>query len=340
MSKHITPEVKGSLQIPPEVKCEYAGVSQGAFHTDLEAAIQVFERFPERFEAATGHRVPLSYSVPGTAYEGVAALGGRLVFPEDHQSMIANQGRILTTPGKVDALRVPDPWQSDRFRLQVDQYHELRRRFGDLAGGGMGGQEGPITTAGLLRGEQFFVDCAVDPDRAHRLLDVCTEMFIHWRRVTMEITGAARPATAGICDDYAGMLGPDMWPQYVIPYYARIVDELGPEGCRIHTELVRREHLRLLKGLNLKGINVSEDQYLTIDDVQDELPGVPFGWHIKTVSEMLQGTPDLIRRRYREIVEAGVTNVLCELTVGTPPENIRAFLDAFGEFGGTAGPQV
>ncbi len=333
MSKHITPEVKGSLQIPPEVKCEYAGVSQGAFHTDLEAAIQVFERFPERFEAATGHRVPLSYSVPGTAYEGVAALGGRLVFPEDHQSMIANQGRILTTPGKVDALRVPDPWQSDRFRLQVDQYHELRRRFGDLAGGGMGGQEGPITTAGLLRGEQFFVDCAVDPDRAHRLLDVCTEMFIHWRRVTMEITGAARPATAGICDDYAGMLGPDMFSEFVLPYYRRIYETLGTHGGHLHTELVRREHLPHLRGLGLTSINFAEDEFLTIAEVQEELPDVPFSWHIKTVSEMLQGSPDLIRRRFREIAAAGITQINCELTVGTPQENIRAFLEVAAELG-------
>ena len=332
MSANASRKVTGTLQIPPEVKCEYAGITQGAFHTDLEAAIQVFERFPQRFEAATGHRTRLSYSVLGTAYEGVAALGGQLVFPEDHQSMIANQGRILTTPEQVDSLAVPDPWESDRFRLQVDQYHELKRRFGDLAGGGMGGQEGPITTAGLLRGEQFFVDCAVDPDRAHRLLDVCTEMFIRWRRVVMEVTGSTRPTVAGICDDYAGMLGPDMFPEFVVPYYRRIYETLGTHGGHLHTELVRREHLPHLHGLGLTSINFAEDDYLSIAEVQQELPDVPFSWHIKTVSEMLQGTPGLIRRRFREIAAEGITQINCELTVGTPPENIRAFLEVAAEY--------
>ena len=331
MTADASPKVNGSLQIPPEVKCEYAGISQGAFHTDLEAAIQVFERFPDRFEAATGHRVRLIYSVPGTAYEGVAALGGRLVFPEHHQSMISNQGRILTTVEQVDSLVVPDPWESDRFRMQVDQYHELKKRFGGLAGGGMGGQEGPITTAGLLRGEQFFVDCVVDPDRAHRLLDVCTEMFIRWRRATMEVTGA-RASVAGICDDYAGMLGPDMFPEFVVPYYRRIYEALGKRGGHLHTELVRREHLAHLRELDLSSINFAEDEFLTIAEVRQELPDVPFSWHIKTVAEMLQGTPDLIRRRFREIVAEGMTQVNCELTVGTPAENIRAFLQVAAEY--------
>ena len=121
--------------------------------------------------------------------------------------------------------------------------------------------------------------------------------------------------------------GPDKWPTYVLPYYRRIIEALGPEGCWMHSELLRREHLPLLRDLGLVEINFAEDQYLTIQDVQAELPGVPFGWHILCVSEMQQGTPDLIRRRYREIVVTGVDEGRCELTVGTPPENIRAFLE-------------
>jgi uroporphyrinogen-III decarboxylase len=337
-TRHASERTPGLL-IPPEVKCEYAGIAVGDYYTDLEQAIRVVETFPGRFEEATGYRPTVSYGVPVTPYEGVAALGGRLSFPRDHQVMLLNQGRVISSPEQVDGLTVPDPWDDERFRLHVEQLRELKERYGERAGGGIAGQEGPVTTAGLLRGQEFYVDCATDPARAHRMLEVCTEMFIRWNRASSKVSGDT-PSVVGIADDYAGMLGPHMWPDYVLPYYRRIADELGPEGCRIHTELVRREHLRTLQGLNLKGINFSEDQYLAIEDVQDELPGVPFGWHIKTVSEMLQGTPDLIRCRYREIVEAGVTNVLCELTVGTPPQNIRAFLDAFEEFGGTAGPQV
>ena len=57
-------------------------------------------------------------------------------------------------------------------------------------------------------------------------------------------------------------------------------------------------------------------------------------WHIKTVSEMLQGTPERIRAAYRQAVEDGAPEMTAELTVGTPPENICAFIEVAREFAG------
>ena len=322
--------IRGWLSIPVEVQCEYTGIPQGAYYTDLEQALEVSRIFPERFEAATGYRPPSPPTLPIVAYEGAAALGGQLIFPRDHQPMIANQGRVLDTPEAVDRLSPADPWQNDRFRRHVAWYHHLRERFPEERIGFSAGQEGPITTAGLLRGPAFFSDCLTDPARAHHLLQVCTETFIAWTRAADQVAGAVR-RTAGIADDYAGLLGPRLWPEFVLPYYGQIVEALGPAGWSLHTELVRREHLPLLRGLGLTSINFSEDQYLHPRDVFEELPGVPFAWHILTVAEMQQGTPETVRRRFLEIVAAGVNEVRCELTVDTPPENVRAFLEIAAE---------
>lgn len=317
--------VKHTLIIPTEVQCEYASIDQRAFYADIEQAIRVVEIYPERFEAATGYRPGVSYGVPVTAYEGVAALGGQLSFPRHHQPMILNQGKILRNTWQVDALGVPDPWNNKRFLRHVNLYEELGARFGESVNGGLAGQEGPVTTAGLLRGEDFFIDCITDARRAHHLLNVCTEMYISWGKASAEVTGQNSPCV-GIADDYAGMLAPAMWPKFVLPYYEQIFQKLGAEQRFLHTELVRREHLPLLRELNLDGVNFAENDYIDIVDVQKELPGVFFGWHIKTVSEMLQGSPELIRRRYREIAAAGVQKVYCELAVRTPHRNIKAFL--------------
>jgi uroporphyrinogen-III decarboxylase len=314
------------LLIPSEVKCEYAGIPQGTYYTDLSAAIEVTERFGDAFYEATGYREPKRYAVPATAYEGIVALGGNLSFPRDHQPMLTNQSSILTTNESIDSLTVPDPDAQPRFRKLLEWRRELVRRFGDAVSGGIAGQEGPLTTAVLLRGQQFFYDCIDDPARAHRLLEICTDMLIRWTKRSNEENGITS-RIASVCDDHAGLLGPDLWDEFVIPCYQRITDALGPDGFWIHTELVNRSHLPHLLSLPLVGVNFAEDQYLSIRDVQETLPGVPFGWHILTVSEMLQGTPELIRRRCREIHAAGVDEIRCELTVGTPPENIRAFLD-------------
>jgi uroporphyrinogen-III decarboxylase len=327
------------LAIPAEVRCEYAGVRQGDYYADLDACLQVDLTFPALFWEATGYRPPVSLAVPLSAYEGVAALGAEIVYPAEHQPMIRGQGHILPTPESVDEIRVPDPWASERFRAHVDGWHELRRRCPGVEVELSAGQEGPVTTAVLLRGLDFFADCLADPERAHRLLSVSTDTYIAFVEATRRATGAAPGGEVLIADDHAGNLSPALWPDFVLPYYERIYGELGATRRTMHTELVRPAHLPLLRRLRLDHLNFGEDQHLAVRDVVAAL-AVPFDWHIRTVTEMLQGTPEAIQTAYRRAVADGAPEMTAELTVATPPENIRAFLEVAREYehpGGRAG---
>ena len=319
------------LAIPVEVRCEYAQTNQGDYYGDIETCLHTERVFPVLFEQATGYRPPPSLQVPVSAYEGVAALGGGLVFPREHQPMIRDQGRILQTPEDVDALSVPDPWQSARFQAHLETWRELRCRFPDLPVGLSAGQEGPVTTAVLLRGSDFFVDCLLDPVRAHRLLSICTDTYIAFAQAVQEATHTPAEGRVGICDDHAGNLSPPMWAEFVLPYYERVYGGLGAKRRFLHTELVRREHLLVLERLRLDHLNFGENQYITVHDVVEALD-VPFDWHIKTVSEMLQDTPETIDAAYRRAVADGAPEMCCELAVGTPPENIRAYIRVAQEY--------
>ena len=166
------------LAIPAEVRCEYACTMQGDYYRDIDAYLYTERVFPDRFEQATGYRPRYELGVPVSAYEGVAALGGELVFPLEHQPMIRNQGHILNTVEDVDALQAPDPWACERFTRHAKTWRELRNRCVDRQIGLGAGQEGPVTTAVLLRGSGFFLDCVLDPTRARRLLSICTDTFI------------------------------------------------------------------------------------------------------------------------------------------------------------------
>ena len=328
-----TRAIPWQLAIPAEVRCEYAGTQQGDYYTDLETYLHTEHEFPDLFGRATGYCPPVELHVPVSAYEGVAAMGGELLFPAAHQPMIRNQGHILEMPEQVDDLAIPDPWHCERFVRHVDAWHLLRRRFPDVPIGLSPGQEGPVTTAVLLRGSQFFLDCVVEPVRAHHLLSICTDTYIAFVRAAFQVTGAEPRGNIGIADDHSGNLSPAMWPESVLPYYERIYGQLGAARRSMHTELVRRAHLPLLKQLGLDHINFGENQYLSVQDVVWELD-VPFDWHIKTVSGMLQGTPERIKASYRQAVEDGAPEMTAELTVGTPPENIRAFIEVAREFAG------
>ena len=183
----------------------------------------------------------------------------------------------------------------------------------------------------LLRGAQFFLDCLVDPARAHWLLSMCTDTYIAFVRATCQATGATLGGGVGIADDHSGNLSPAMWPEFVLPYYERIYEQLKAARRSMHTELVRRAHLPLLRQLCLAHINVGENQYLSVKDLIEELD-VPFDWHIKTVSGMLQSTPEQIASTYRQAVADGAPEMTAELTVGTPAANIRAFMEVAHEF--------
>jgi uroporphyrinogen-III decarboxylase len=251
--------------------------------------------------------------------------------------MIRNQGRVLPTAESVDALRTPDPWRSDRFLAHVETWRALRRRFPGQEIGLEAGQEGPVTAAVLLRGLDFFADCLVDPERAHRLLSICADTFVAFVDATRRATGASPAGEVLIADDHAGNLSPALWPEFVLPYYERIYGELGASRRAMHTELVRPAHLPLLRELRLDHVNFGEDQYLTVRDVVAALD-VPFDWHIRTVAEMLQGTPEGIRDAYRRAVAAGAPEMTAELTVGTPPANVRAFIEVARELEQLEGP--
>jgi uroporphyrinogen-III decarboxylase len=196
----------------------------------------------------------MCYPTPATAYEGVVALGGELIFPQHHQPMLVNQGRIITRVEQVDTLRVPAPDSQPRFRQILAWHNALKSRYGTAASPGIAGQEGPITTAVLLQGREFFIDCLDDPMRAHKLLEVCTEMFILWNKRSRK-EDKVNADTAMICDHHAGLIRPDLWDEFVIPYYARIAEELGPNGLWLHTELVNASHLPHLQTLDLVGVN-------------------------------------------------------------------------------------
>jgi uroporphyrinogen-III decarboxylase len=318
------------LAIPAEVRCEYTGTRQGDYYTDLEAFLHAELAFPDRFWQATGFRPPLALAVPMSAYEGVAALGGGLVFPAEHQPMIQSQGRILPTPESVDALRAPDPWQLPRFQAHVATWRALRDRQPGLDIELGAGQEGPVTTAVLLRGLDFFGDCLLDPPRAHRLLSISTDTFIAFVAAAGRATGAGPGGEVLIADDHAGNLSPALWPEFVLPYYERIYAQLGATRRTMHTELVRPAHLPLLRQLHLDHVNFGEDQHLAVRDVVGALD-VPFDWHLRTVADMLQGTPERIHAAYRQAVADGAPEMAAELTVGTPVENIRAFVDVARE---------
>ena len=61
------------------------------------------------------------------------------------------------------------------------------------------------------------------------------------------------------------------------------------------------------------------------------IPEIPFSFNLKGPSDMLQGTPEVIKEKYRKAVDDGAPEMMTELCRGIPRENIFAFIEVAKE---------
>ncbi|MCX7706095.1 MAG: uroporphyrinogen decarboxylase family protein, partial [bacterium] len=80
------------------------------------------------------------------------------------------------------------------------------------------------------------------------------------------------PGPVGIPDDFAGLFPPSMFEEFVLPYWEILYSEMKATEKHLHSELLRINHLSLLKKVKLDLYDPSADQYLTPEILKDHCP--------------------------------------------------------------------
>ncbi|HBN82735.1 MAG TPA: hypothetical protein DDZ89_02725 [Clostridiales bacterium] len=70
-----------------------------------------------------------------------------------------------------------------------------------------------------MRGQDFIFDVYDYPEKAQEFLRLLTSSIIDFRRLTNRMNGApdVRTHGTGLSGDFASLIAPDMWPDFVIP---------------------------------------------------------------------------------------------------------------------------
>lgn len=319
--------VPWSVAISEEVTTEYVGVKLGEYYGSpqvmLSTQLEAKDIFHDLYGLPKGG-VSANYS----AYVEASQLGAEVIFPEDNVPMVPHP--VIASARDVDRLRILDPLREGLLPRAIETWRYMRENVpGDLPVG-FGGTEGPITTAVILRGQDFFVDLFDHPKEMHKLLDLVVETSLLIRRTVEEVTGRTITST-GIADDFSGLLSPEQYEEFAYPYQHRIYDAFGAEGRRMHSELLRPAHLKFLNRLGVTKYDPGCDQYLTVRDLLEGIPDIPFTYNLWTSRDMLQGTPETIRAKYIQCVEAGAPAMVAEICRRTPRENVRAFVEVARE---------
>ena len=227
------------IAIPPEVETEYCKVKLGDYYKNPEIMLNVQLKSREIFHQIYG--LPKGGVGPTySSYVEASQFGVEVLFPEDNMPMVKSP--VMKEAGDVYKLKILDPYKESLMAKAIETYYFMKEKVDDKIPVSLGGTEGPITTAVIVRGQDFFMDIILHPKEAKKLLDLVTENSLLIRQVIEKVTGEKIEST-GIADDFSGLLSPEQYEEFVLPYHKRIYEAYGKKGRSLHSELLRKEHL-------------------------------------------------------------------------------------------------
>jgi hypothetical protein len=205
--------------------------------------------------------------------------------------------------------------------------------------------DGPVTVGCNLRGSDFLTDLLEDPEYADRLMATVIRAAIHRRRAFSEYWGQPLEGMNMMADDSIAMLSPAMVRQRVLPLYREFYeagDRPGsvPRPRGIHLCGDATKHFQMLHdelGVEMfdTGFPVDHGALRRQLGPDVEIAGGP------EVALLLNGTPDQVFQRTRDILLSGIKEggrfILEEgnnLPPRCPEANLEAFRAAALEFGG------
>ncbi len=251
-----------------------------------------------------------------------------MVFPAGSEPNVLP---IIDNPERIDDLSEPADYLTQGVApARLAALETLLERRPDAAHSIGHLYEGPVTTAALMMGPDFFVLPYEDPRRAHALLRFCTDSAVNYARVIQErLGGSEGNGSVGIPDDFAGIIPPRMFGEFVAPYWDRLYDRLGATERHLHSELLRPEHLPYLRDLGIAVFDPSADQYVTPELLREKCP-VPFTGRVQSW-DMRDNSPDAIQLLYRGIAECEPVSISFYMDTVAIEEKVVALLEVARE---------
>lgn len=191
---------------------------------------------------------------------------------------------------------------------------------------------GPFTTAANLFGTTNLMKALRrDPEGAHRLLDFAADCTIEVGRKYVQ-----NQVGIGLAEPTASMVSPKMFREFVIPYYAKVMNKWKEWGCRGAGFHICGDTTHLLECFTEMGIRgISIDSAVDLETAKKTVGDKLLIMGNVSTIEVLQGTPESIEAAVKNTYAIGWDNPAgftlapgCDIPVQTPLENIDAYMRA------------
>ena len=319
---------------------------------ETHAAAREFYSSPELLTVATlkthakyGIDVPvLDYDVYNIEAE---AIGQAIKYSDTDMPDVDRSRPLIRDRDDLNKVQTPDFESDGRFRQVI----EMNKLFRSLIGPGADTTIrfcAPFSLAANIRGiEQLILDIYSDPTFARDLFDRITEeLLVPWILRLQSEFPAAQRFSGGDATASLPIVNLDILREWIVPYVLRLKELCGPEiyvpnwvgECllkdpREMLDLKRRVCPGFVEGQDPDVEKLGPDLYKDYAEEHDVplILGVGAGF-------LALASPKQVAERVKHYVEIGgkggrLALYLCNLGATTPPDNVRAAIQAVHEFG-------
>lgn len=266
------------------------------------------------------------------------ALGSKLVFPENDIDYI--EEFLMEDELDMDLLEIPDPYTNKVLAPKLERAHKLKERFPDMS------IEteipGPITTAAAIRPiDKLLRDLRKQPEKVKELLEFCIEANMAWAKAFKNEFG---PSSIMVVDpvDCDDILSPKQVKEFSLPYLKKQLSlyyELNGIKANLHICGHTNKQWKYFKDLDIDFYSVDncEDLEACKKEIEDKLIVVG---NVPPVEVMLNGSIDDVIESVKDCIKKAadakngyIAATGCGSPVGTPIENLDAFIYAINKYG-------
>jgi MtaA/CmuA family methyltransferase len=268
-----------------------------------------------------------------------AALGCPIQFFPDQPPTAA--ARVLAESKDLSLLVRPRSGTEGRMGFKVEATRLAAEAVGDRCYLKTCFDQGPFSLATAVRGiDTLMLDCIDDPQFVFDLLEICTDAVLKFARAC----GQAGCHALTFGDSTAGLLSRPLFERFAFPYEKRVIEGLADLGLPVFLHICGdTAHIfDLMVATGAAGLEVDYQHDIAYYKQRSAGRACLQG-NIEPAGVMYRGSPVEVRAACRRAIEQGgapsgsgsrfILSAGCEVPRDTPPENLRAMVDAARTFG-------
>jgi len=306
------------------------GMSVVEYSTDGEKMAKAYLEYYKRFKPDLKPDVLILFQ---DTFVEAEAMGTKIKLRDDAEPVWSEPA--IESAKDINKLKIPDPAKDGRMPVMLECASIIDREVGNEVRTGAVCL-GPFSICGALRGEErLMMDLVENPPFVHKLMEIATEALYQYG-VALKKAGSS----ASVSEPLPTLVSLEHYREFNLPYLKKLVDRWEKAGvhCFLH---VCGQSAHILEGLaetNCWAISVDEN--IDIGEAKRRVGDkVVLVGNVDPIDTMRYKTPESIAAEVRDCIRKAapgsgyILSTGCECPIGTPFENLEAFMEAAWKYG-------